>query len=55
MSIVRTTTELTTSLSNGIAKSLGIAAHEKIVEVIVRAVSPHLITNQINMATNMTI
>ncbi|RFU80434.1 transmembrane 42 [Trichoderma arundinaceum] len=33
-----TTTDLTTSLSNGIAKGLGIAAHEKIVEVVVRAI-----------------
>ncbi|KAM0257526.1 hypothetical protein ACHAQJ_004340 [Trichoderma viride] len=33
-----TTTELTTTLSNSIAKGLGIAAHEKIVEVIVRAI-----------------
>ncbi|PTB42812.1 hypothetical protein M441DRAFT_66581 [Trichoderma asperellum CBS 433.97] len=33
-----TTTQLTTSISNGIAHGLGIAAHEKIVEVVVRAI-----------------
>ncbi|KAM0511653.1 hypothetical protein ACHAPE_009704 [Trichoderma viride] len=33
-----TTTQLTTSLSSGIARGLGIAAHEKIVEVVVRAI-----------------
>ncbi|KAL6902791.1 hypothetical protein GGI43DRAFT_352970 [Trichoderma evansii] len=33
-----TTTQLTTSLSNGIARGLGIADHEKIVEVVVRAI-----------------
>ncbi|KAM0452707.1 hypothetical protein ACHAPV_009326 [Trichoderma viride] len=33
-----TTTQLTTSLSNAIAHGLGIAAHEKIVEVVVRSI-----------------
>jgi hypothetical protein len=51
----RTTTQLTTSLSSGIANGLGIAAHEKIVEVIVRAVSPFGHQESSNQRINRTL
>jgi hypothetical protein len=37
--LLRTTTQLTTNLSDSIAKLIGLSAHEHIVEYLVRGVS----------------